>query len=343
MTRGRRRAGTLATLAATLAASAAVLAAATARADDARIVLDEPVFDFGTAEQGTKVEHVFRLHNRGSALLRIDHLKSSCGCLAGMASAPDVPPGAEGRINVVLDTARIVGRTTKVITLYSNDPGAPTAALALTGQVLADLVADPTPLYLGKVRRGERVEREIRVVSGRPNASYEVTAVENQHPFLHATLERLPDAPGQRVVVRLDAEAPIGRFNDQLSLRTTSPSQPNVIVPVFGSVEGDVVVLPPQVTFGVARGGAPVERDLWIRNRGARPLALRRIEVPERIVTYQVNTVEEGQEYHITLRLRDHLPAGKVEEKIDIYTDHPDEGHLVVPLYAIVRDGRGRG
>jgi len=37
------------------------------------------------------------------------------------------------------------------------------------------------------------------------------------------------------------------------------------------------------------------------------------------------------------------LPAGTVERTVDIFTDHPDEGHLAVPLYAIVRDGKPRG
>jgi hypothetical protein len=108
-------------------------------------------------------------------------------------------------------------------------------------------------------------------------------------------------------------------------------------------VEGDVVVLPPQVTFGVTRGGTAPERELHIRTRGARPLAVTRVVVPERLATYSLSAVHEGLEYLLTLRLRDDLPAGKVEGTIEIFTNHPDEGHLFVPLYAIVRDGSRRG
>jgi len=114
-------------------------------------------------------------------------------------------------------------------------------------------------------------------------------------------------------------------------------------VSVFGSVEGDVVVLPPQVTFGLARAGMTAERDLYIRNRGAHPLAVTAVSVPERVVSYRLDTVQEGQEYRLTLRLRDGLPPGKVEGAVEIFTNHPDEGRLVVPLYAIVRDGGRRG
>ena len=104
-----------------------------------------------------------------------------------------------------------------------------------------------------------------------------------------------------------------------------------------------MVVLPPQVTFGLARAGVAAERDLYIRNRGLRPLAVTAVSVPQRVVTYRLDTLEDGQEYRLTLRLRDGLPPGKVEGTVEIFTDHPDEGRLVVPLYAIVRDGGRRG
>ena len=328
----------------TLVGLLAALAGVPARAADGpQLVIDEPVFDFGTVEQGASVEHTFRLRNAGRAELRLDHVKTSCGCLAGLASASEIPPGGEGRVNVVLDTARIVGHTTKVITVYTNDPGAPSAGLALDGTVMTDIVASPSPLYLGKLRRGEPVEREIRVTAGRPGATYEVTTVDHTNPAVRTRLERLPDGSGQRVVVTLEPHIPLGRINDQLVLHTTSPRQPSLTVSVFASVEGDVVVLPPQVTFGLARAGVPAERDLYIRNRGVRPVAVTSVSVPQKVVTYRLDTLEEGQEYRVTLRLRDDLPPGKVEAAIEIFTDHPDEGRLVVPLYAIVRDAGRHG
>src|SRR5207302_10573913 len=96
-------------------------------------------------------------------------------------------------------------------------------------------------------------EQEVRATAGRPVTTYRVTTLEHSNPALHTSLERLPDGSGQRVVVTLEPHIPLGRFNDQLVLRTTSPRQPALTVSVFASVEGDVVVLPPQVTFGLAR------------------------------------------------------------------------------------------
>jgi len=324
---------------------ALVLVAATAAAEESRprIVLDEPVFDFGTVDRGARVDHTFGVPNRGGATLRIDHVKSSCGCTVVVLSEREIPPGGEARVAVSLDTARLGGRTTKTINLYTNDPDAPVVGLSLAGQVVADLVLAPAAIYLGHVRRGGTARGEVAITSGRPGVSYAAERVEPTGPHVRARLESRADGPGQRLVVELDGDMPLGRFDEQVRLRTTSPREPLLTLPVFGSVEGDVLVLPPQVTFGVTRGGATPERDLFIRNRGARPVTVTGVTVPDAVVTYTLAAVQEGQEYRLTLRLRDGLKPGKVESRVEIFTDHPDEKRLVVPLYAIVREAGKRG
>jgi len=307
-----------------------------------RLALGEHAFDFGTVERGSKVEHTFLLPNRGDGVLLIDHVKSSCGCTVAVVSAHEVPSAADARVTVTVDTARMAGRVTKIVTVYTNDPDNPVLPLTMSGQVAADLLVTPAPLYLGRVRRGDRTRHEVVVVPGRAGASFAVTGVDSPGPLLHAVVEPRPDGPGQRILVELDPHAPLGRFSEELTLRTTSPRESTLTLPVFGSIEGEVVVMPPQVTFGITHGKAP-ERDLFIRNRGSRPLAVTGVSVPKELVTYELSTLRDGLEYRLTLRLRDHVPPGTVEGAIDIFTDDPDEGHLVVPLYAIVRDSGGQG
>lgn len=309
---------------------------------DPRLVIETASFDFGPVERGSKVEYTFSLANRGSGELRIDHVKGSCGCTVGVASASEVPAGGVGRVVVTLDTAGMSGRIAKVVNVYSNDPALPVAGLALTGEILADIVASPSPLYLGRVRRGDRTRREVTLRPGRPGGTETVTRVDHGGSVVQTTLEPLTDGPGQRMVVELRRDLPLGRFSEQLTLRTTSAREPTLTLMVFGSVEGDVVVLPPQVTFGVTRADAALERELFIRNRGDKPLTVTRVVVPPDIATYQLETVAAGMEYRVTLRLRDDLRDGKLQGDVEIFTNHPDEPRLVIPLFAVVRNA-GRG
>lgn len=320
-----------------------VLTAALAGSDPgARLVADQPVFDFGTVERGARVEHVFRLPNRGNAPLRLDHVKGSCGCTVAVVSAQVIEAGAEGRVAVTLDTSSLAGRTSKVMSVYTDDPSQPVMSLTLVGTVRADLVLAPNALYLGRVRRGERVRREVTITPG-GSPPHSVIAVDPPSSALRVALEPAADASGQRLVVELAPDAPLGHFNEDLRLRTTSPTSPSMLLTVFGTIEGDVLVLPPQVSFGVTRGASAPERELLISNRGARPFAVTRVAVPEGLLTYELSPLDPGHEYRLRLRLRDGLKPGKVEGTVEIFTDHPAEGRVVVPLSAIIRATGRRG
>jgi hypothetical protein len=305
-----------------------------------RLEVAEPVHDFGTVEQGAHVDHSFRVRNAGDQALRLDHVKSTCGCTIGSVPGQEVAPGGAAFVTVSLDTARLAGRTTKTVTLYTNDPDVPVQPLALTGTVETDLVLSPTPLYVGHLRPGERVQRDVLVRPGRPGGSAQVSLVETDGPEVRAHVEPGADPGTQRVVVELPADLPPGRFDGSVTLRTTSATQPVINVPVFGTVDSDVAVLPPQVTFGISRAGSAPPLDVHIRNRGRRPMAVTKVVAPPS-VAYELNTVRPGVEWTLTLRLRDPLPAdGKVDTAVEIFTDHPSASHLVVPVYAI---DRGRG
>ena len=307
-----------------------------------QVTVDASLHDFGSVERGTQIEHVFRLRNAGTDLLHVEHVKGSCGCTVAVISERDVAPGDSAAISVRLDTSRISGRTAKTVTAYTDDPAAPAIALTLTGEVLADLAVAPTPFYLGRLERGVPVRRELRVGPARPGVDYTVTSVEHTNPALHPMLWPTDDGFGQRVILDLDGNLPLGQVSDQLVLHTTSPREPTITVPVFGTVQGRVVVLPPQVTFGITRGAETPPREVFIRTRGGRPLNVQRVTVPTDVVTYELATLKDGTEYRLTLHLREGLPAGKVQGAVDIFTDDPDDDHLIVPLYAIVRDGRPR-
>ena len=42
--------------------------------------IDDPHFDWGQIVQGDRPRHSFQIHNDGTAPLRIERVKTSCGC-----------------------------------------------------------------------------------------------------------------------------------------------------------------------------------------------------------------------------------------------------------------------
>ena len=200
----------------------------------AGVVVDQPVHDFGTVERGTPVEHVFRLKNTGQAPFRVDQVKGTCACTVGVATGEPISPGDEAWVTMRLETDRLAGRTIKTATVYTNDPDTPTLAVTLSGAVLTDLLIQPTAVYLGHIRQGAVVRKEITITPGRPGGTDTVVGIAAAPPRVKAWVAD----GGQRVIVELTADGPIGRFSDDLVLKTSSTGQPTLTVKVLGTIEG---------------------------------------------------------------------------------------------------------
>ncbi|NUO83730.1 DUF1573 domain-containing protein [candidate division KSB1 bacterium] len=104
-----------------------------------KIQLVENNYDFGTVTQGPAVKHTFKFKNVGTDTLRIEQVKTSCGCTAAESSKIIAPQG-EGQIDVTFNTANQMGRVSKTVFIYSNDVEAQQRSLTIHGTVEAKKV-----------------------------------------------------------------------------------------------------------------------------------------------------------------------------------------------------------
>ncbi|UCH65001.1 MAG: DUF1573 domain-containing protein [Ignavibacterium sp.] len=105
--------------------------------NDAQPVLkfSETQHDFGKIEQGKVVEHTFKFQNTGKSILKINDIKTSCGCTAALVSNEKIAPGEEGTLLVELDTKNRRGKMSRTITINSNDPKEPTKVLTVYADI----------------------------------------------------------------------------------------------------------------------------------------------------------------------------------------------------------------
>ena len=98
------------------------------------IKYDESSFDFGVADEGTVVKHVFKFKNTGDEPLVISNAKGSCGCTVPTWPKQPVAPGSYGEISVEFNTKGKPGRQSKQVTVTANTN--PTDShLEITGEV----------------------------------------------------------------------------------------------------------------------------------------------------------------------------------------------------------------
>src|SRR5580700_5986006 len=104
----------------TIAASAANLGAqakptdggqGAAAANQPKIELAEPVYNFGSVLSGPSVQHTFKVKNTGGGDLVISRVQTSCGCTAAAPSRKLLKPGQDADIAVTYDTRFQKGRS----------------------------------------------------------------------------------------------------------------------------------------------------------------------------------------------------------------------------------------
>ena len=94
------------------------------------------VFEFGEITEGTKVEHLFKITNKGKSDLLIRSVKASCGCTAANPTSNVVKPGTSTDLKVIFDSTAKLGMQNKTITIISNDPNTSTSILRISGNVI---------------------------------------------------------------------------------------------------------------------------------------------------------------------------------------------------------------
>jgi len=96
----------------------------------------ETEFDFGTVDQGEKVNHTYKFTNTGNEPLIISNAKGSCGCTVPSWPKEPIPVGGTGEIQVQFDSKGKKNKQSKKVTITANTDPAQTF-LTIKGEVNA--------------------------------------------------------------------------------------------------------------------------------------------------------------------------------------------------------------
>ena len=86
----------------------------------AKISFDKLGHDFGTINEGDKVQHVFKFKNSGKAPLVITSASGTCGCTVPEWPKEAIAPGKSGEIKVSFDSKGKSGNEEKEVYVMAN-------------------------------------------------------------------------------------------------------------------------------------------------------------------------------------------------------------------------------
>jgi hypothetical protein len=304
-----------------------------------RIQLLDPNYNFGTVTNGVPVVHTFKIRNAGSGNLVIGAVNTSCGCTAARPTRTTLAPGEESDIKVTFDTRFDKGPATRTITVLNNDSKDPQAELTIKGDVKVQVAATPSEVAFGNIKHGTEPTRQVLVtdlVNGRP---LKITRISKSNPDISVTVVAPPNRKaGAAINVMLLKAMPAGPFDDTIKLVT---SRAPLDISVFGTVQGDITVNPPQVSFGIVGRHQPAQRVVRLLNEGDRTVNVTGVSSSSQNVRAAVEPVTPGKEYKITLELAPDTPDGAIRGRLAIHTDDPNQQTVSLPFYGIVGSFRG--
>lgn len=299
-----------------------------------KIKVENPLFNFGTATEGTMVNHTFKIKNVGKSRLVIRGVKTSCGCTAAQPTKTNLAPGEEADITAGFDTRFQKGHQERTITVMTNDPDTPQAIMNIQGVVKQQVAAVPDQAAFGKVKQGTEITKEVLIEDLTGQKNFNVSEVTNSNPAIKVTKEKRPDGkPGARLKITLTKNMAPGDFEDAVNVVT---SRIPVKIGVFGTVTGDLSVDPAQVSFGIVPHGQAATRIIKLTNQGGKPVKVLGIDSDAPAVSASAQPVADGKEYKITVELHRGTPDGQVRGNLKIKTDDPEQKVVSVPFYGIV-------
>lgn len=87
-----------------------------------KIVVPEQRFDFGYSPEGYYMVHSFKVRNAGEGELRIQRVRTTCGCTSAPMKKMQLEPGEETEVTVIFNSTRYKHKTSKSAIITSNDP-----------------------------------------------------------------------------------------------------------------------------------------------------------------------------------------------------------------------------
>ena len=267
-----------------------------------------------------------------------------------------IHPGGVGKVSAAVHTTNLKGPVTKSVTVTTNDPENSRFTLTIKANVTVPLDVQPSEniAFNGKAESLAAQQVTITSTDGQP---FDITGVTAADPAFTATVEALP-AEGAtlpatkagtvasgvakyRVTVNPSKNVAVGRLNSSVMLKTTHPKASDVTLRIFGSVTGDIEVVPQYLTLSTGASATPEAKvqHAVIRKTTGEPLKILSVTSDNPQVETKLTTVTDGREYDLEVRYTGAPATTALSAKVAIATNDAKQPKLEVQVWGRVDPG----
>ncbi len=212
-----------------------------------RAVFSEKGHAFGLVKQGEVVVHKFAVRNEGTSSLILDRVDFN---LPGLTSRfkPTIEPGAEGAVQIELNTTHLTGDLELEAVLYMNDPVQPRVKFTMSVTVDPVIEIQPLPAAYLSIYEGEKAEQVLRVVN-HEEQPLEITRVEPEGTHFKAELREVQSGKVYELIITVPPGTAPGRYFESVLLHTNHSKFSIVPVGVNLFIKRNIYANPEMVDF----------------------------------------------------------------------------------------------
>ncbi|MCA9726319.1 MAG: DUF1573 domain-containing protein [Candidatus Eisenbacteria bacterium] len=305
------------------------------------IHFDERQVDFGDLPQASQAEHRFSFSNDGTEPLRIEKIETSCGCTAAAPTDSIILPGNAASIDVTFSTRDFQGDVSKVVVIFTNDPGEPRVDLMLRANIVPLIRVESDWVDFGPVRRSEGKVVGV-LVTADEGTDFRVSSVEGGENWVDWKIvpASAPDQIAYRVEATLKPGAPLGPFTDRIILHVHHPNRQIQSLGLRGNVYSYFRYAEPNMEFNTVKVGKTIRRTLAIESDGNQPYRITDVRVDQDFFIPELKPTANGYELLVTLR----SDAAKFDgdrypfrEYARLETTDPNQKEIVIPMRGVIR------
>jgi hypothetical protein len=307
-----------------------------------RLVLSTTEWDFGAKWHGEPCSTEITIENAGTALLKIERIRSSCGCTVAEPKKTELLPGESDTMTLSYNTKKNARNVSQTITLETNDPQQPRVAIRIKGEVRHLFDARPAHrITFGRLDRDSASTQSIELTNNMERkVPLKLKPLEQDVPF-EIKLEEVEHGMVYKLSATTRPPLKLGANVANIVLETGVEDYPTITIPASVYIAPQVAVMPPRL-YVTPRVTKPFQRIVRVTYRPDDPVKVKEIKSshPDLITAELLPPREEKRptmvtQYHeirVTLPPGNQLPEGGAT--LEIYTDaaEPEYQKLIVEI-----------
>lgn len=296
-------------------------------------------WDFGEKWAGEPAETTLTLKNVGDAPLRIEKLKTSCGCTAARMENTVLQPGQIEEVKISYNTCTRKEKVSQTIRVHSNDPDNPVTTIAVKGRVKALVKITPSQsLQLGSLGPEDTVTKSVEIQCLYPEP-LELKLEDSQPKYLDVRLDEIERGKSYKLTATTKPPLRDGSLNAVVKLLTGLERMAAIPVRISGSVQLPVAVTP-KVLYASSPARQSLQRILRLVSRREHPVTITGITTSDPAIKTEILRAKADRSQsgvgsattmiRVTLPPGDELPTDGAT--ITIATDDAEFSEFVVPV-----------